>query len=62
MAYPPRTPELTYADYLALETSTRDKHEFHQGEIFAMAGGGSGRVAFDELPVDIGELRERAAG
>lgn len=39
MAQAARKPEVTYAEYLALEASTRDKHEFHQGEIFAMAGG-----------------------
>ena len=39
MAQPARKPVASYADYLALEATTREKHEFHQGEIFAMAGG-----------------------
>lgn len=31
----------TYADYVALEESSPTKHEFLDGEIYAMAGGGS---------------------
>lgn len=29
----------TYAEYLALEAASNVKHEFHQGHIYAMAGG-----------------------
>jgi len=31
----------TYADYLALEAASDEKHEYYGGEIFAMAGGTS---------------------
>ena len=31
----------TYADYLALEAASDEKHEWYGGEIFAMAGGTS---------------------
>ena len=31
--------KLTAAEYLAWEREQTDKHEFHAGEVFAMAGG-----------------------
>lgn len=30
---------MTAAEYLAWETGEREKHEYHRGEVFAMAGG-----------------------
>lgn len=39
MAEPCRHHRFTYAEYVAFETVSADKHEFHDGEIFAMAGG-----------------------
>src|SRR4051812_35896014 len=39
MSVPFHTINYTYADYLALETSSNVKHEFLGGQIYAMAGG-----------------------
>lgn len=39
MADPTRRHHHTYLDYLALEESSNTKHEFVDGEIYAMAGG-----------------------
>jgi Uma2 family endonuclease len=39
MAVPARHHRNTYADYLALEEYSDVKHEFFEGEIYAMAGG-----------------------
>ena len=39
MAEPARKREFTYADYLELEQETGVRHEFVDGEAFAMAGG-----------------------
>jgi Uma2 family endonuclease len=39
MPEPPRLHRYTYADYVALETVSSSKHEFLDGEIYAMAGG-----------------------
>ena len=39
MALPPRTRATTYQDYLAALEASPVKLEFHNGEIFAMAGG-----------------------
>ena len=39
MAEPRRLHRYTYADYVALEQSSPTKHEFLDGEIYAMAGG-----------------------
>jgi Uma2 family endonuclease len=39
MSEPRRLHRYTYADYVALETISADKHEFLDGEIYAMAGG-----------------------
>jgi len=36
---PPRLHRYTYADYVALEMDSSTKHEFLDGEIYAMAGG-----------------------
>jgi Uma2 family endonuclease len=35
----PRIPSMSAAEYLAWEREQDDKHEFHDGEVFAMAGG-----------------------
>lgn len=34
-----RQPTMTYAQYLALERTSSEKHEFLRGEVWAMAGG-----------------------
>ena len=39
MSVPRRLHRYTYADYVALEMISTDKHEFLDGEIYAMAGG-----------------------
>src|SRR5437660_426270 len=39
MSGPRRLHRYTYADYVALEMISADKHEFLEGEIYAMAGG-----------------------
>jgi Uma2 family endonuclease len=39
MTFAPRIHRYTYADYVALELSSDTKHEFLDGEIYAMAGG-----------------------
>ncbi len=39
MSEPRRHHRYTYADYVALEMYSTDKHEFLDGEIYAMAGG-----------------------
>lgn len=39
MSAPRRHQRYTYADYVALETVSVEKHEFMDGEIFVMAGG-----------------------
>lgn len=39
MTAPRRLHRYTYADYLALEATSSTKHEFLDGEIYAMAGG-----------------------
>jgi Uma2 family endonuclease len=39
MSEPRRHHRYTYADYVALEMISADKHEFLDGEIYAMAGG-----------------------
>lgn len=39
MSTAPSQRRFTIAEYLALEEDSLEKHEFYQGEIFAMAGG-----------------------
>src|SRR5260221_7584846 len=39
MTAPRRLHRYTYADYVALEATSSSKHEFLDGEIYAMAGG-----------------------
>src|SRR5260221_7149089 len=39
MTAPRRLHRYTYADYVALEAISSSKHEFLDGEIYAMAGG-----------------------
>ena len=39
MSGPSRLHRYTYADYVALEQTSSTKHEFYDGEIYAMAGG-----------------------
>ncbi len=34
-----RKPRLSYAEYLALEATAEERHELHDGEMFAMSGG-----------------------
>jgi Uma2 family endonuclease len=41
MSHPWRLHRYTYADYVALETYSSDKHEFFDGEIYARAQGGA---------------------
>src|ERR1035438_497180 len=36
---PARKPTMTYAEYLVFEEKSVEKHEFLDGEVFAMAGG-----------------------
>lgn len=40
MAVPSRPARYTYDDYVAIELDSNTKHEFYDGEIYAMAGGG----------------------
>ena len=35
---------LSYADYLAIEAVSEERHEFHDGELFAMSGGTPGHA------------------
>jgi Uma2 family endonuclease len=39
MGLPAEKPRHTIQEYLALEASARDRHEFHEGEILMMSGG-----------------------
>lgn len=39
MVEPVRTPLISFAEYIALEAASELKHEYVNGEIFAMAGG-----------------------
>jgi Uma2 family endonuclease len=39
VVHPARRHRYTYADYLALEATSSVRHEFFEGEIYAMAGG-----------------------
>ena len=39
MSRPGHRPRYTYREYLALEQASNVKHEFYEGEIYAMAGG-----------------------
>lgn len=39
MAVTARSPKLSYAEYLALEAASPEKHEFVDGELWSMAGG-----------------------
>jgi Uma2 family endonuclease len=54
------TQRMTAAEYLAWERSQPDKHEFHLGEVFAMAGG-SPRHNF-LASAWVGELRAAVRG
>jgi Uma2 family endonuclease len=46
----------TYAEYLALEEKSTDKHEYYQGEVFVMSGG---TPAHSEIAINVaGSLRE----
>src|SRR5436190_9453012 len=45
MSEPRRLHRYTYADYVALEMVSSGKHEFLDGEIYAMAGGSEERSA-----------------
>ena len=36
---PARKPTMTYAEYFALEDKSAERHEFLNGEVFAMSGG-----------------------
>ena len=53
----------TYAEYLALEATSNVKHEYLDGQIYAMAGGTPEHAALGALGAssDVGELYERAA-
>jgi Uma2 family endonuclease len=51
---------MTAAEYLAWEREQLDKHEFHRGEVFAMAGGS---VRHNALAAEmVGELRNALRG
>lgn len=39
MSRPDFVAAMTYADYLAFEATAEERHEFHDGELFAMSGG-----------------------
>ena len=39
MSFVPRHHRYTYADYVGIETYSKTKHEFLDGEIYAMSGG-----------------------
>lgn len=60
MADPAAPLRMTAAEYLAWEREQPDKHEFHEGEVFAMAGG-SERHNFLAAAA-IGELRGALRG
>lgn len=61
MNEPARKITLTYADYLQQERSSDAKHEFVNGEIYAMAGGTieHGRLATNVAGVLFAQLRGR---
>jgi Uma2 family endonuclease len=59
MSVPP-TPRFSVEEYLALELSTQQKHEYFQGEVFAMAGAS---YAHTVVVVNVaGELRAQLKG
>jgi len=60
MGLPAAQPRLTLAEYFEAEETALEKHEFHDGEILAMAGGG-GDHSLIILNV-MGELRNRLKG
>ena len=59
MSVQPKT-RYTVEEYLKLEESTREKHEFFQGEVFAMSGANE---AHDLIVLNVGaELRQKLRG
>src|SRR3954466_14436342 len=59
MSEPRRLHRYTYADYVALEMTSTGKHEFLDGEIYAMAGGSEEHSA---LAAEIVRLLGNAVG
>lgn len=61
MSEPRRHQRYTYADYVALETVSVEKHEFMDGEIFVMAGGSEehSALAAETIYALRGALRDR---
>jgi len=57
MSHARRVHRYTYADYVALELHTSTKHEFLDGEIYAMAGG----CRTGDIPGWFGDLRAARA-
>ena len=49
MSTSPRRVHYTYGDYLALEEESSVRHEFLDGEIYAMAGGSHFDAAVNEV-------------
>ena len=60
MALPPDTGKMTAAEYLAFEEAATEKHEYHAGEIFAMAGGS--RAHSKIIAYLIGEMHNELSG
>lgn len=60
MGLPVAKHRYTIAEYLKLEAKSKDKNEFHNGEILAMAGGTFGQSTIKTNLV--GELRSRLRG
>ena len=58
MTEPRRLHHHTYAEYVALETVSQEKHEFLDGEIYAMAGGSAEHAA---LALEMGYALRNAA-
>lgn len=60
MAEPHRHHRYTYADYVGIETYSEIKHEFLDGEIYAMAGGSRNHAALGGAMLS--ELRNAVRG
>jgi Uma2 family endonuclease len=62
MGYPKLKPRFTVEQYLAIERSSKDRHEYCQGEIYAMAGESvpHGRISVNVFGLIHGQLRGKS--